>query len=160
MALAQLKSEITIGSWRFSGVHEVSIKQGIHGYAQSAFIKLPTRCVTRKGNELKNVVTGNQFLEGDKVVIKLGYSFNGTVAKMNTEFEGFVKRKNADMPIEIECEGYVRQLRLDVHLDKSYESTTVKSVLQDLIKGTDIQLQMDVDYKLARQWHSWVATFG
>ena len=147
MAYAELKSDITIGTWQFSGVHEVVIKKGLHGYNDSATIRIPARAVV-SGNGFTDVVlTSNLFNDRDAVSIKLGYSMDGKPAEMVTEFEGFVKQRNAGMPIEIECEGYSQQLRLDVSFNKKYTSTTGKTILLDMLSLTpDIKLIMPVDF--------------
>lgn len=82
------------------------------------------------------------FNEGDKVIVKLGY--NG---KNTRRFEGFIKRINKNERLELECEGYNYQLPKS--FSKSYANTTVKELLNDLIKGTDIKIDSNsVDAKL------------
>ena len=92
-----LESDITIGQFRFSGVNDVRISKSIHGIVDSALIKIPSIArVVKGGNTNPNpVITGKQFNNGDPVVIKLGY--NGV---LHTEFVGFVKRRNLNMPLE------------------------------------------------------------
>ncbi len=103
MALFVLNSDITIGDFRFSGVNEVIIKRSMHSISDTALIKIPSIARIIKNGKAKpeNVLTGSLFNEGDKVIIKLGY--NG---ELQTEFKGFVRRRNLDMPMEVECEGY------------------------------------------------------
>jgi len=102
MAFFELSSEITIGSFCFSGVHEVEIKRSIHSISETATIKLPAKASIIKNSQLvkDDVITGEQFKEGEPVEIRLGY--NG---KLRTEFKGFVKNRNLDKPLVIECEG-------------------------------------------------------
>lgn len=134
MSWQELYSEITIGTLKFRGVHEVRVKRSIHSYADAAWIKVPSIAVINKGNRSSAEVltTGTLFKENDPVTIKLGY--NG---KLQTEFEGFVKRLNLNMPLEIECEGYVRRLRLDINVKKFYDKTSAKELLELLTKGKD-----------------------
>ena len=84
-------------------MNEVIIKRSIHSISDTALIKIPSiaRIIRNGKAEPENVLTGSLFNEGDKVTIKLGY--NGV---LQTEFKGFVKRRNLDMPLEVECEGY------------------------------------------------------
>lgn len=133
-----INSKISIGNFSFSGVHEVRIKRSIHSYIDTATIQIPALCNVRsKDGKSKYLVrTGQQFKEGDAVTIDLGYG--GEYAR---EFEGFVKHVQPNEHVEIECEGYVRQLRLKECGSKHYSSTTAKELLQLAIKGTDIQLE-------------------
>lgn len=75
---------------------------------------------------------------GDKVVVLLGY--NGTNLK---RFEGFIRRVNTGVPMEVECEGYCSQL-YDIIFSKTYNTVLVKELLTDLIKGTDIKLSKEI----------------
>ena len=150
----RLTSDITIGKYHFNGVNEVHIKKSIHSLTEYALIKLPSIAKTQKGtlnaDGSISVQGGSEragntrdfFTDGDPVLLRLGY--NGELA---TEFVGFVKQRSIGMPLEIECEGYVRQLRLNVNFSSNYtkSKTTIKALLNDMLKGTDIGLRCDVD---------------
>ena len=140
MAFFELNSAITIGNYTFKGVHDVRVRRSLRSYTDAAWIRLPSKGFIQKGANTEEVTTGNLFQDGDKVVIKLGY--NGD---LKTEFEGFVKRRNLAMPLEIECEGYCRQLRLDVNMKGNYQEVTLKKLLTDMCKGTDIKVDCKVD---------------
>ncbi len=133
-----LNSDITIGSFHFSGVNEINIKRSLHSYVDTATIKLPSICkIIRKGKSGADTLTiGEQFNDGDPVIINLGY--NGS---MNEEFRGFVKRRNLDMPLEIACEGYSWQLRRNT-IKGSWESISVKELLQIACANTDITIDV------------------
>lgn len=138
----ELQSDIKIGKFRFDGVHEVRVKKSILNYMDTAIIKLPaTYRLLRKGNteaepDLK--ITAQQFKRGDEVRIKLGY--NGA---LETEFEGYVSRVNGGRPCEIECEGFSFLLR-EKRVNKSYRKTTLKEVLSEIVKDTDVVLSKDI----------------
>jgi hypothetical protein len=137
MALFILNSDITIGNYRFSGVNEVTIKRSVHSAADTATIKIPVKSATQKGSlqpdgSIKinpgaavQQYTYQQFKVDDPVTIKLGY--NGA---MNLEFMGFVKQRGLNMPLEIECEGYIRQLRTKVTLNGEVTNTKVSQLLK------------------------------
>lgn len=137
-----LGSDITIGKFRFEGVHEVRVKKSLLNYMDTAVIKLPARCRVGKKSTTESsadfTITAQQFKRGDKVSVKLGY--NG---ELKTEFEGFVSRVNGGRPCEIECEGYSFLLR-EKTLNKSYRKTTLLAVLKDIVAGTDIILSKDI----------------
>src|SRR4051812_34178084 len=117
-----LESDITIGKFRFSGVNELRIKTSLHSIIDTALINIPSvaRIITNGKVVSENVITGNQFAEGDRVTIKLGYSGN-----MQTEFRGFVKRCDLNMPLQVECEGYSWQLRRNT-INGFYKRINVK----------------------------------
>jgi hypothetical protein len=156
MALFRLNSDIQIGTFRFSGVEEVCIKRSLRNYCDYAKIRIPSIAKVQKGKvqpdgsikisagASREVITGKMFTDGDPVTIKLGY--NG---EMHEEFRGFVRRRNLAMPLEVECEGYVRQLRLDVNLKKDLtKGVKVKDLLLMACQGTDISVQCPVDMTL------------
>lgn len=140
-------SVITIGGLKFSGVHEVRIKRGLHSYSEWASIKIPfvANVVTGKRSTPALVSMITLVKDGDAVEVQLGY--NGDLI---TEFKGFVKRRNklVDM-LEIECEGYVRKLRLNVDITKNFTKTSAKELLQLACKGTGITVQCPVDFPLS-----------
>ena len=137
-----LNSIITIGPYKFKGVHEVKISMSIHSFINTCNIKIPTSGRLKlKNAELTDslpFITSKQFEEGNKVNVQLGY--NGLY---NDEFDGFVRRVNLSNPCEIECEGYVYQLR-KMLVPKSFVNTTLKEFLKYIITGTDIVLANDI----------------
>jgi hypothetical protein len=148
-----LNSRITInsslvGKFQMSGVHEVHIVRSMHGLADSATITLPSigSYIPVNGSVPVVVTTGTQFTDGDGVLIELAY--NGG---WQTEFSGFVKRRDLAMPLVVECEGYVRQLRLNVSVSADYtkKNTSAKALLQQACKGTDITVVCPVDFPLS-----------
>ncbi|KFC60030.1 hypothetical protein FEM08_12090 [Flavobacterium gilvum] len=85
-------------------------------------------------NERKEYV----FKENDKISVSLGYDGNNV-----KRFEGFIKRVNMGMPVQIECEGY-SYLLYDIIFNKSYANVTVKQLLTDVCSGTDIVLSPEM----------------
>lgn len=127
MAFFELSSDITIGKFRFSGVHEVQVKRSVHNITDTAIIKIPYKGrLTKNKQTAEEVITGKQFKDGDPVVIKLGY--NGD---LKTEFMGFVTRRNLNTPLEIECEGYSWLLKR-----KKTEGFKTKVAVKDLLDNT------------------------
>ncbi len=144
MPLLQLNSEISIGQYTFTGVHELRIRKGLHGYMEMAIMQLPTKAYVIKGSRVsEEQTTGTIITEGDPVIIKLGY--NGELV---TEFEGFVRRRNLAIPLEIECEGYVRKLRLKYMDADLTKGISLKSLLEKVCEGTDISVDCKVAYTI------------
>jgi hypothetical protein len=144
-----LSSDVTIGNFRFSGVNEVEIKRSLHSIADTAIIKIPSiaRIIKNGKTTGGSIITGKQFSDGDPVTIKLGYNGN-----LQTEFSGFVKRRNLDMPLEVTCEGYSWLLRRN-NISQFWPSVTIKDLLKAAVSGIDggyaINVICDVDFELS-----------
>jgi hypothetical protein len=139
-----LTSDITIGEYTKVKPSKVTWKTDVNSFTDTCTIDLPRitylkteKTVTQDGqepNERKEYV----FKENDKISISLGYDGNNT-----KRFEGFIKRVNMAIPVQIECEGY-SYLLYDVIFNKSYSAVTVKQLLTDLCAGTEIVLSADM----------------
>lgn len=140
-----LNSNIEIGQYNSIKPHSVKVTKSVHSFEDKCVIKIPAVAVLKKNGELlKNPFVPTfapiQFSvaklinEGDKVFVELGY--NG---KLVQEFEGFVSRVNFTTPVEIECEGFSYQLRQNSY-NRSFKKTTLREILEYLVKGTDIIL--------------------
>ena len=79
------------------------------------------------------------FKKGDKVRVSLGYD-----GRTKEVFTGLVHVINYTNQLIVECDGYSHQLR-NRYFSKSYPSTTLQAILQDLISGTDIKLSPAID---------------
>ncbi len=104
-------------------------------YINTANVFIPSKCIYRG----QKAFTGKHIVVGSKIDIYTGYNHKNTL-----RFKGFVSRVNFSVPTEIECEGYSYQLPKGHDFTKSYKNTTVKSILSDLIAGTDIVLSDDI----------------
>lgn len=135
----ELNSIITIGRYKFRGVHEVKINKSLYSPIERCSITIPAtsrlkiagKLVTESVEEYK---TKNRFKRGDKVIVQLGY--NG---KYNTEFEGYVHRINEGTPCVVECEGYVFELNNYLQ-PKHFVKADFKDILRYIIAGTNIVL--------------------
>lgn len=151
MAWMTLHSDVTIGNLRITeGVSSVRIRRGMHGYNESAIVRLPAMgYVLKRGQQIPVKQSVSELIaENDAVTIQLGYGVNGGAPEMKTEWKGFVKRRNKGNPLEIECEGYARRLRLDVSLNKYLPTTTAKELLELACKGTGITVVCPVNFPL------------
>jgi hypothetical protein len=74
------------------------------------------------------------FAEGDYITIDAGYNYD-----YKEIFKGYIRRVNYAQPLVLECEGFPYQLK-DLMFNKSYKKTTLKQILNDVIKGTTIKL--------------------
>ena len=147
MAFFVLHSDITVGGFRFSGVQNVVVRRSMNGLSSSAHITLPGKARVDQaiaGRDAEGFVnTGSLLKEGDRVTINLGYNDD-----LRTEFEGYVKRVGTEVPLVVECEGYERELRLVVNINRYYQATTAKDLLTDMCSQTSINVICDVDFPL------------
>src|SRR5690554_5007766 len=141
MAVYTLNSRITIGDFEpFIGVNEVVIKRSLDDHANTAIVKLPITARLKESGkaQTQSVMTANSFSVGDRITIELGYN-----KELRKEFEGFIRRINMTTPMELECEGWVYQLR-DKAINQSWEASSLKDVIEDIVEGSGIVIK-DID---------------
>jgi hypothetical protein len=155
--LMVLNSRITIessliGNFQFSGIHEVRIKKSIHSLRTMVSLTLPSiACYIPANKSMPITVTlGEQFQDRDPIKIELAY--NG---QWQTEFSGFVKRRDLDMPLVVECEGYEQILERDLCINANFSKkpTTARGLLSLLTvnkKGapTGIFISCPIDFPM------------
>lgn len=140
-----LNSKITVGKFSWNGVESVTVRRSLHSAADSCILGMPSvgRVKYKNKDVASTTALSTLFNEGDTVKVELGY--NG---RLRTEFEGFVRFLNPMVPLVIECEGYIRQLRLNKSIKGFYAKTSVKQLLELAVKGTDISLYVQDDIPL------------
>lgn len=145
MALYRLTGKVSIGEYTFDSVNDVQIERSMHSYEHKATIKLPSKArIAKKGAaEPEVITTATLFHDGDPVKITLGYNGN-----LETEFEGFVKRRTLGIPLEIECEGYSYRLRQQTHTADMSKGIEVKKLLELVTQKEDISFECAIDFKL------------
>lgn len=140
-----LTSDITIGKYKKVKPNKVTWKSDVGSFIDTCTITLPR--ITYLVNEIQSVTEDLQntnarkvydIKEGDKVIVLLGYD-----QRNQKRFEGFVKRVNMGIPVELECEGYGYQL-YDIIFSKTYNKVSVKQLLNDLTQGTEIVVSSEV----------------
>ncbi len=144
----RITADITIGALKPIKPNAVSWKRSIDTFSDTALVKLPAVAMLKKeGTQYESVATATQLKRGDAITILAGYDGNNTV-----HFKGFVARINFTTPLEVECEGYSWLLR-KVSFTKSYQRTTLRTLLQELTAGTAIKLHSDIpDVPLTDLW--------
>jgi hypothetical protein len=128
-----LNRKATIGNFTFNSVHEIEITKSVEELSDTAIIKLPTRFKVRQNGSQQ--FTEDAIKIGDKVVITLAYEgkYSGV------EFTGYVKKISPKIPLEIHCEDAMWLLRRK-NITKSWDKTTLKEIVQEVIKGTPLQM--------------------
>lgn len=132
-----LEGKVEIGSFLFCAIHDVEITKSVELIADTAIIKLPTRFKIKQNNEIK--FTEVAIKVGSPVKITLGYEnkYKGV------EFIGFVKKIKPTIPIEVHCEDAMWLLRRK-NITRVWEATTLKEILQEVVKGTDLRVAKNI----------------
>ena len=140
-----LESKVEIGSYIFNQVNEIEITKSVEELSDTAVIKLPTRFKVRQNREQK--FTEDAIKVGNKVTITLGYEgkYSGV------EFTGFVKKISPKIPLEIHCEDALWVLRRK-NITRSWEKTTMKEILTEVVKDTPVQLADNIDNVPLDKW--------
>ena len=140
-----LESKVEIGRYIFKQVNENEITKAVEELSDTAVIKLPTRFKVRQNGEQK--FTEDAIKVGDKVTITLGYEgkYSGV------EFTGFVKKISPKIPLEIHCEDALWVLRRK-NITRSWEKTTMKEILTEVVKGTPVQLADNIPSVNLDKW--------
>ena len=139
-----LEGAANIGNYNFESIHDVEITKSVEELSDTAVIKLPSKFKVRQNGEL--LFTEDAIKVGDKVVITLGYQdkYSGV------EFTGYVKKVSPKIPVEIHCEDAIWLLRRK-SITKSFENTTMKEILKEVVKDTPIELADNIpDIKLEK----------
>lgn len=133
-----LDGNVVIGEYQFNVIHELEFTKSVDDLIDTAIIKLPTKFKIRQNNVLK--FTEETIKVGDAVAITVGYENEYSA----TEFVGFVRRIRPTIPIEIHVEDAMYLLRRK-SINKAWNTgTTLKEVLQEVIKDTPIKLANNI----------------
>ncbi|WP_312357269.1 hypothetical protein [Sphingobacterium multivorum] len=126
-----------IGSFKFSAINEIEIIKSVDDISDTAVIKMPSKFLVKQNGGLK--YTEEVIKKGDPVKITLAYK--GKFEKV--EFEGYVDRIKAGVPMEIHCVDATWLLRRkECKFSKS--KTSLKEVLQHIVEGTDLKLATNI----------------
>lgn len=123
--MRRLTCTIRIGRFEFNQVTEVRIRSSWKNLTDTCSIVLP------RNLKWKNRYLKDEIQKGDGVEVLLGYDYNEVL-----EFSGFVSRLSNNIPVEIECEDEMWQLK-QTNVSKSWRSVTLPEMLQDILpQGT------------------------
>lgn len=128
--LLELSCLITIGELKLNFVHELEINSGWTERTDTAVIRLP-KLVRIKQGDLRDTTIDRVIKVGDRVEIMLGY--NG---QLKREFLGYVATAPAPkLPLEINCEDEMFQLKRKALISKTFVSATVSDVISYIAPG-------------------------
>jgi hypothetical protein len=117
---------------RFSAVNNVAIEKSIDNIRSRAVIHIPTsaRLTYADSSRTESSQTSKVFSKGDKISIQLGYD-----DRLQSEFEGYIRKINLNTPLEIECEGSEYLLRDNVPT-KTFANTNLSELLRYIVGDT------------------------
>ncbi len=117
MVVYSLISEIIAGNVMFSEVQKVEIKTALEELTDTAVFSVP------RNYKLEGKLIADHLKIGDKVIIKLGYNDS-----LEIEFEGYISKIKAGVPLTIECEDEMFNLKKSIE-NKSWKKATIKDVV-------------------------------
>jgi hypothetical protein len=127
--------KISIGSkYVLRGVNSIEIKRSIHSIIQTATVKLPLSVVFRNNEMLEHIKLADKIKEGDSIKLEFGYNGNNRL-----EFEGYIKRIDYNMPLQLFCEDELYLLR-KVRIKKAFGKCTLKELIQYLLDQVSQQV--------------------
>lgn len=139
--MLRLTSNIKIGPYTFKGVHNVEVDSSWDNLTDTCVIQFP-REVSWQGRSL---VGGNNPLlkRGMAVQVKLGYD------DKNTEvFRGYVRHIGAEIPVRIECEDEMFNLKKGA-FNGSYRTAKSSQVISDVLKSQGLKTPLKVTADVA-----------
>ena len=130
--MQRLSCHIKIANLSFDFVSEVEI--------ESAWDKLTTRAkiIIPRNVKLKDGGVLPQIKKGDPVEIYLGYDGDN-----QEQFIGYVSQIKADLPLEIECEDEMWQLK-QIRVSNAWKKVSLQTMLSTILPGYTIRSQ-DMD---------------
>ncbi len=135
----KLDCDIKIDKYRFKAVYDVSIESGWEHLTDTCTLKLPRQLYYQ--NRALAFGSNPLFKRGNSVSISLGYN-----EELVQEFRGHLVSIHADTPIIFDIQDDMWLLKKG-EITKSYEYTTLKKLLADVI-GTKVPYSVTADFKL------------
>jgi len=136
--ISRMEQDTVLFSYVFNSVTDIEITKSVDELGDTAVIKLPTKF--RIKNNAQLVFAEDALKIGDKVTITLGYKDHYS----GVEFVGYIKKISPKIPLEIHCEDALYLLRRK-NITKSWEQTTLKEIVQEVVKDTPVQLSKRMD---------------
>ena len=131
----RLTADIKAGSFKTFKPSSLKWTRSVDNVIDQASFTIPAMCrLVDKEKAYANVQTGMQLKEGDRVKMYAGYDGNNKL-----QFDGYISRINFTVPLTVDCEnaGYLLKRKM---VNKTFDRTTVKEVLEFITKGTAITI--------------------
>ena len=138
-----MSCKITIGNVVFDRVNSIGIVQSIKKLSDTATIIVPRAYsrarVSGKTTSFEHKNITDYIKVDDPVSIEMGY--NG---KLYKEFKGYITKLGADMPLKIECEDEMAQLKKS-NFTKAFASVSLKTLLNFIAPNYKYNIIDDVE---------------
>jgi hypothetical protein len=121
----RLTSDIRIGPYRITGVHEVEVRSSWDELTDTCTLKFP-----RRADWLgKNLASGAAPLlkRNDPVSVRLGY--DGANVEV---FQGYISKLTTEIPVVIECQDTAYLLKQQT-VTKAYKEAELSTLLKDIL---------------------------
>lgn len=131
--MKRLTTYITIGDLVFDFVHQVSVSSSWKQLTDTAQISLPRNIRLKDGGVLPNIPVGAA------VSIQIGYDLDNVEV-----FAGYVARIGADLPIVLECEDEMWNLKQTI-VSESWAKVGLRTMLNAILPSNIVYDAVDVD---------------
>lgn len=141
---------ITIGdNLQFTVCQSIKIESSVQVLSNSAKLELPREFRNAVDEVGKSVnISGKSILDfmkrGDAIKIELGYD-----GDLQTEFEGYVSKVGAEMPLLLECEDEMFQLKKAPRVTKFIKSGKLIDILKAVVPAK-YTIEYNGDYSIGK----------
>lgn len=141
----------------FSRCTSIQIEKNVQNLTSTAKVELPREFRNaldesdKQQNKAVNIERRSilDFIQkGDKIRIEFGYD-----GEYNTEFEGYITKIGADIPLVIECEDEMYQLKKAKRYSGYFKSGNLKEILEAVLPENfqeRYDLEYDVNYNIGK----------
>jgi hypothetical protein len=149
MAYLFLQSEVTIGKVLINHVNHIEVRSSWKDLTDTATITVP-RNLNYKDERIDQLI--KRF---DPVTIKTAHTLNG-VTTWVTEFEGYVREVEPNVPVKIYCEDEMLLLKGTKPFNKLWKNAKLKDIIATIAPGykteiVDATLSYKAENKTAAQ---------
>lgn len=130
--------KITIaGKYIFDTVESIHIENSTEKISNTAKITLPRKFIRRVNQTDRFSMAEKRLLDlikvGDKIKIEAGYD-----GDLGVEFEGYITKIGAEIPVELECEDEMYQLKKNPRVNKLFRDANIKEVVTFLAPNYEV----------------------
>lgn len=141
---------ITIGdNLQFTVCQSIKIESSVQVLSNTAQLELPREFRNAVDQAGKNVnISGKSILDfikrGDSIKIEFGYDGN-----LETEFEGYVSSVGAEMPLILECEDEMFQLKKAPRITKFIKTGSLIDILKSVLPSK-YKIECNAEYNIGK----------
>lgn len=130
--------KVTIaGKYAFDAVESIHIENSTDKISDTAKVTLPRKFMRKVSSKDRTDIGKERLLDLIKVgdTIKIEFGYNGD---LQTEFEGYITRIGAEIPVELECEDEMWKLKKMPPVNKLFRNANIKEFVQFLAPGYEV----------------------